>query len=196
VGKAGFDDDKLIEIDSIEYDDHISTPPLPPAGQVKVYAKNGKVYRVDSSGEEVNLEDTGAESIIGRSYLYHFGLLGNANNKWLVAGGSGDSSDGVPAIAPFSFDVLAVAYSNKTADSDIDLEFYINGIDPGDLVYTESIVSKKSFYRSQNTPIFTLTIGDELSVFASKITPGTAPISPTLDLVLRVNAATTGTGGS
>ncbi len=194
--KAGFDDDKLFDIAEIEMDSLGSAPATPPSGQAKLYIKNGVAHRINDAGEERNLEDTGAGTTEGRSYLVSFSLAGNATNKWLSKGNSNESTDTVPWASGFNQDCIGLVYINKTLLTDIDLEFYVNGITATELVYTESIRDKQLFFRTQNSAIFALDVGDTLHIFARKVTPGTDPNSIELDVVVRVRDDTVGTGGS
>jgi hypothetical protein len=50
--RAGFNEDQLFDIASIQMDDNSSTPTSPPAGQVEVYVRDSQVYKKDSAGLE------------------------------------------------------------------------------------------------------------------------------------------------
>jgi hypothetical protein len=52
MGKAGFDEDALIEISRIEHDDLSVAPANPPSGQLSTYARSGKIKQKTSAGVE------------------------------------------------------------------------------------------------------------------------------------------------
>jgi hypothetical protein len=48
------------ELDAVDLDDKTETPSNPPSGQIKVYIKNGKMYILNSAGEEVSVGSSSA----------------------------------------------------------------------------------------------------------------------------------------
>ena len=83
--KYGFNSEGLFGVCRAEFDDLSSAPVLPDANHITIYAKNGNVFRVNSLGEEVNLEDTGAGAY-GTEFEY-FSEEGQSNttsNGWVT----------------------------------------------------------------------------------------------------------------
>lgn len=58
MGKAGWDEDALIEVARVELDDTSNSPSTPITGQFSLYSKDGHLHRKNSSGVEIDLEST------------------------------------------------------------------------------------------------------------------------------------------
>jgi len=77
VGKAGFDEDALIEIARIEYDNQGADPATPVAGQVAIYVKNDDPFRKLPSGAVLDLATTKVSAVdAGRDFLENKILAG------------------------------------------------------------------------------------------------------------------------
>ena len=57
--KAGFDDEAIIDVSSLELDNLVSAPDTPDSNHGKIYIKDHHAYRINYLGEERNLELTG-----------------------------------------------------------------------------------------------------------------------------------------
>jgi len=59
MGKAGFDNEELIEIEAVELDKHtVDLTDLPASTHIKLFNKNGYATQIDSAGNTINLADS------------------------------------------------------------------------------------------------------------------------------------------
>jgi len=156
---------------------------------------NGFVSTTTQDAIEEARGDTG---ILGRTFLIIFENNGNTGNKWLTHA-AGESTDTLPYVTPFDIDVYGISMTNKTTNQDVDIEFYKNGTAPGDLIYTLQVrlgVGERDAYKTMgNGGLFSLVIGDSISVFVSKV-GGDTLASPEVDVFCRVSSNSTGSSGA
>jgi hypothetical protein len=59
MGKAGFDNEELIEIEAVELDKHtVDLTKMPDSTHIKLFNKNGYTTQIDSAGNTINLADS------------------------------------------------------------------------------------------------------------------------------------------
>lgn len=146
---------------------------------------------------EVRDKIDGTGAIINRTWVERFESNGNTGNKWLERS-SGETSDTLPFHTAFDVDIYGVNMINTNTNRNVDIEFYVNGTAPGDLVYTLQVrlgVGEDSAHKTTLTNLFTMDINDELSVFVRKV-GGNSLSSPEVDVFCRINSNTAGETGT
>lgn len=119
---------------------------------------------------------------------------GSTRNKWLSLYNAFNTSDTLPAIAPFTSEIFALTYTNATSGSNVDIEIYKNGAAGGNLIFTWQIRNKKNAYKTNMTPL-ALSPGDTISVFCRDVS-SPYPNTVVVTVGVRTTASTTGEGGN
>jgi hypothetical protein len=95
---------------------------------------------------------------------------GLTKNKWLSLDGAMASSDSLPAVTAFDSKLAAMTYINNRDNTDVDIEFYSNGV----LVYTWNIRNKRYAYKTDALSGTSFSQGDRISCFAKQVTDHTS----------------------
>ena len=90
---------------------------------------------------------------------------GLTSNKWLKLDGSMGSSDILPAITSYDSKIAGMTYVNTNDGSNADIEFYKNGIAPGNLLFTWQIRNKRHAWKTNGLDTYVFTRGDRISCF-------------------------------
>lgn len=194
--KAGFDDDKLFDIAEVELDNQQSAPELPDSSHIKVFSKDGIAHRVNSSGEEVSLEDTGSNDVTGSLYQLTFARTGSANNKFLGHESNGFDSNKVFAIIPFKSKLASITFSNRRSGVDTDVEVHVvdanatKGCSPSTKVFTWDLDNVRLAHKSDFASSIVFDQGDKVAIFLKD--KGTNPDYATVTIYLQVTDNTTG----
>jgi hypothetical protein len=155
-----------------------------------------RVNGFESKNVQEAIEEAKLGNIItGRTYQIEFFNNGNTSNKWLFHVPTNEATDQLPYITAWDIEIFGILYTNKNTPTDCDVEFYVNGTNNPNKVYTLQIRNYKTYWETTETSFFTLTTGDSLSIFIKKIGQST-PSSVEIDLNIRITSITTGTGGS
>ena len=109
---------------------------------------------------------------------------GQTKNKWLALDGAMESSNYLPAVTAFDSRLASITYVNDNDDTDIDLEFYKNGV----LVYIWEVRNKRSAWKTNELSQITFTRGDRISCFAREVMDGTG-VGPS-SVIVFVNVQT------
>lgn len=145
--------------------------------------------------QEAIEEAKSGNRVEGRTYQIEFFNNGNTANKWLFHVPTNEATDQLPYVTAWDIDIFGILYTNKNTPTDCDVEFYVNGTNPPAKVYTLEVRNYKSYWETTMSSFFSLSTGDELSIFVRKVGQST-PSSVEIDLNLRVTSTTTGAGGS
>ena len=131
----------------------------------------------------------------GTSYAISFHQNGNAANKWLYHVSDGETTDLMPYHNMFDIEVCGVLFYNKNSNIDVDIEFYLDGTAPGDLIYTVEVRNATGNFGHVSDPaalpLWSMPIHSDLHVFANKIGNNTIN-SPVVQLLFRVSSNAAG----
>lgn len=128
----------------------------------------------------------------GKLLDFEFSSSGTTINKWLNVGHPSTSSNDVPFVFTWTGSATGMSFANENNLSDIDLEFYVNGI----LQYTWQIRDYKTAWQSTNTNYFTAVQGDRISIFARDVSGGTDPRDIFGEVLITVTHINSGSGGT
>jgi hypothetical protein len=131
----------------------------------------------------------------GRTFTQIFFNNGNTANKWLFHIPTNEATDTLPFHTPFDIDIYGIGFSNKTTNISCDIEIYLNGTTNPDKIYTVNVINSKFYHDTSLNALFTMSIGDNLSIFIKKV-GGSTPASVEVDLYCRINSNTVGEQGS
>ena len=120
---------------------------------------------------------------------------GLTNNKWLSLDGSLGASDNLPAVTSYDSKLAGMTYINTNDGSNVDIEFYKNGIAPGNLLFTWQIRDKRSAWKTNGLDAFTFIRGDRISCFARAVT-GTNARDVLVNLFVQSINSVVGEGGT
>ena len=134
-------------------------------------------------------------SKVRRTFVISFFNNGNTANKWLFHIPTSDATDALPYYNYWDVEVFGISFSNKNANINCDVEFYVNGTNYPAKVYRLEIRDCKFAHFSTLTDLFEADIGDRISCFIRKVGNST-PSSVEVDLNLRIRTNTVGTGTS
>ena len=132
---------------------------------------------------------------LGRSFVIPFSNNGNTANKWISHIPTSEASDTLPYHSAWDLEIFGVGFSNKNTNIDCDVQIYINGTAPGDLMYTLQVRNFRYYHETTLSSLFSVSIGDSISIFIKKVGAST-PSSVEIDLFSRISSTTVGLGGS
>jgi len=164
------------------------------AGIVKTINIAGGLSAVDDGDGQVTLQ-TGGGAIEGRTFQVLFFSNGNTANKWLFHLPTSDATDQLPYYNWWNVEVFGISFSNKNANINCDIEFYINGTNNPAKIYTLQVRDSKFAHQTTLTSLFTADIGDLISCYIRKVGNST-PSSVEVDMGLRIRDNTVGSGSS
>jgi hypothetical protein len=119
---------------------------------------------------------------------------GLTSNKWLKLDGSMGSSDILPAITSYDSKLAGITYVNTNDGSNVDIEFYKNGILPANLLFTWQIRNKRHAFKTNGLTAVLLSKGDRLSCFAKAVT-GTSARDVIVNVFIQSTNSLTDEGG-
>ena len=133
--------------------------------------------------------------IVGRTFSAVFYNNGNTSNKWIYHVPTSEATDTLPYVGVWDMDIYGISFANKNTNINCDVEFYVNGITNPNLVYTLMVRNSRFYYKTQINPIFTMLVGDGLSIYVKKVGSST-PSSVEVDIFVRINSNNTAETGA
>lgn len=122
--------------------------------------------------------------------FFYFGT-GITSDKWLNVHHPSNNSESSPYVTAWAGSIVGLSYSNANDSSETDMKIYKNGT----LQYTWAIRDKRTAWNVNNSGFLSVAQGDRLSMFMSGV-DGTQPKDPLGEIIVRVNAMGTGSGGT
>jgi hypothetical protein len=121
---------------------------------------------------------------------------GLTSGKWLSLDGSMGGSDVLPSICTYDSKLAGLTYININNGSNLDIEFYKNGITASQLVFTWQIRNKRHAWKT-NSPLNTVLFlsGDRISCFARGVA-GTSARDVVINLFVQSTNSVGGEGGA
>lgn len=158
-------------------------------------ATDGYVLTTDSNGvgtwQLAPASDISISDPKGKVFNVSCQRSGNAGNKWMYHESSSSSTDDSPIHIAYDSNLVGISYMNANTGTDLDLEFYVNGTDSGNLVYTEQIRNAKRHGHTVAGSFFDMDEGDKLSVFIKRLAANDAPRHPVVELIFTIRTSTT-----
>lgn len=124
----------------------------------------GITFTENNDGGNETLTIATANTFQNRLWSCTFVDNAGALNSWYRVSDDGIESDGSPYVVPFACEIVAWSWANDRNGADVDVEIYVNGTAPGNLVSTLVIRNSRYAWDSTITPV-ALAAGSRLSVF-------------------------------
>jgi hypothetical protein len=115
-------------------------------------------------------------------------------NKWLALDGAMGGSDILPAVTSYDSKFAGLTYINTNDGSNVDIEFYKNGLGAPQLIFTWQIRNKRHAWKTNNLGAITFMKGDRISCFARGVT-GTSARDVIVNVFVQSTNSTVGEGG-
>ena len=139
---------------------------------------------VDDGCGKATVTSNPQNSSLGKEHGYEFFNNGaNIKDKWFDIVGASIPCNDTPGVVTADGKLRSLSYSNNRNNSNIILEIYKNGTDPGDLVFTWVIDGCRTAWKTNGLDAITFAAGDEIRLFA-KGTPGTAPSKAVVKIIM------------
>ena len=138
-----------------------------------------------------------ALNVRGKLLDFEFSTIGVTINRWANVNHPSQPSNISPYVSEWAGQGIAMSYSNKNDDTDIDIEYYVNGT----LEYTWTIRNKRTAWKAyinEGSPLFSIAQGDRVSIYCKKVTGGTGgnPANINGELISVITTMANGDGGT
>jgi hypothetical protein len=160
---------------------------------------NNKLYGTDGTGTKgwYDQPSGGGGGLVGSLHQMVFNEYGTAQNEWLEYYGDSKYSNNSHGIMPFQSKLVAITWSCKTADADVEISVYSTpeggGVSPKTLDLQWSLVNKRVARKTNFGSDIIFDAGDKVAIYVRDT--GTNPQSVTVVLyfeILTINSEENG----